>query len=207
MNKTFNIRIGVLLPALLAVALATVRADIEVGLSVKFIHNNDLFGSPPLSGVLGNSTGFAAELAKANAVLEATGRGYSLRVIEYVEIQPPAPVGQTSDYWFSLPARSNRQTIEDAALAAKAVWAWNDGAINFYVNNSTSGQCSFVGTGASISLGSNLRYSAWAASLPSSAPSHASLAPASRPTSRAVFIRRVATPLRRKTTSVSTSSM
>ncbi len=58
-----------------------------------------------------------------------------------------------ADHWFNLPARATRQYIETTALGAQAVWRWNPNAINIYVNNSASGQCSFVGSGASISLG------------------------------------------------------
>ncbi len=63
-----------------------------------------------------------------------------------------------ADHWFNLPARGDgvRQYIETTALAATQTWAWNPNAINIYVNNSSSGQCSFVGSGTSISLGGSI---------------------------------------------------
>jgi hypothetical protein len=64
--------------------------------------------------------------------------------------------GVSRHYWYNLPARSNRQTIETAALADQTTWRWHSGAINIYVNNTGSGQCSFVGGGSSISLGGSL---------------------------------------------------
>lgn len=60
------------------------------------------------------------------------------------------------DHWFNLPARATRQYIETTAIASQGAWRWNPGAINIYVNNSASGQCSFVGGGSSISLGTNI---------------------------------------------------
>ena len=148
MNTIFNLRIA----ASFLVMLVTASADITVRVSVKFIHNNDVASSPP-GGIIGNSTGFATEVTYGNAILAATSAGYSLNVVEYLEIQPPVPAGQASGYWYNLPARSNRQTIETAALADTATWRWNPNAINIYVNNSSSGQCSFVGGGSSIALG------------------------------------------------------
>ncbi|HXJ71675.1 MAG TPA: hypothetical protein VNM37_02440 [Candidatus Dormibacteraeota bacterium] len=140
--------------------LATATADIQVRLSVKFILNSD--GSRPavmpLEGgnEIGTQPAFEAAVRQGNQVLADTGRGYRLSVVEYVDIQPAAPSGQAADYWFNLPARSNRQTIEDAATASaasKVTWQWNANAINIYVNNSRSGQCSLVGQGGSIALG------------------------------------------------------
>src|SRR5262249_40095972 len=37
-----------------------------------------------------------------------------------------------------------------------ATWGWNANAINVYVNNSSSGQCSFVGQGSTIALGTSI---------------------------------------------------
>ena len=56
-----------------------------------------------------------------------------------------------------LPARSNREVIESASIASPGVWLRNvNGALNIYVNNSSSGSCSFVGSGDSIALGSTI---------------------------------------------------
>lgn len=133
---------------------AQLRADITVRVSVKFILKPD--GTRPADGNIGTTTGFDAEITRGNGILAATGRGYRLQVVEYLDIRPPVPGGQASDYWYNLPARSNRSVIEGAALADQATWRWNGNSINIYVNNSSSGQCSFVGTGGAITLGNDI---------------------------------------------------
>ena len=284
--------IQLLLLTLLAAALPAI-ADIEVNVSVKFIHNNDGPNTRP-GGVVGTVAGFGQEITRGNNILNATSRGYSLRVVEYLDFTPPPPSagnagvtggltagsatvtcsntaalqpwmrvqgtgipantviwsinantsflmslpatvdlasvaitgtapasvsltgGTTSgsdtvtcnntaglqpwmrvqgpgipsntvildissnvqftmsnnatatapsvaitgsfpgDHWFNVPARAARSYIEATALAAPAAWQWNPNAINFYVNNSASGQCSFVGTGGAITLGGSI---------------------------------------------------
>jgi hypothetical protein len=130
--------------------ISQVRAEITVRLSVKFIQNSD--GTRP-SGNISTSGGFDAEITRGNQILAATGRAYKLQVVEYLDIRPPAPAGSNANYWFTLPARANRAVIEAAALADMATWNWNGSTINMFVNNSSSGQCSFVGSGTSISFG------------------------------------------------------
>jgi len=145
-----------LLLTLLAIMLPA-KADIEVRISVKFIKNFD--GTRPMNSSnidLSTSTAFEAEITHGNAVLAATGRGYRLRVVEYLDIQPPAPSGQAANYWYILAARDNRSTFEAAAQADMATWRWHSNAINIFVNNSSSGSCSFVGNGVSISMGSTI---------------------------------------------------
>ncbi len=216
--------IQLLLLTLMAAALPA-RADIEVRLSVKFILNAG--GAAPTNSSdidLSTSTAFDAEITHGNATLAATGRGYRLRVVEYLNIQPPSPAAATvsitggitsgsatvtcsntaglqtwmrvlgagvpantvvlginpntsftisnnalytapsewysgsfpADHWYQVPARSAREYIEAAALAAQTTWRWNPSAINIYVNNSRSGSCSFVGNGLSIAMGSTI---------------------------------------------------
>jgi hypothetical protein len=137
---------------MLASGMAAARADITVRLSVKFIHNLDPANTGP-GGNIGTAAGFAAEVDYANQVLDATGTGFRVSVLEYLDIRPQPPAGQSSGYWFTLPARENKLAMETGALADKATWRWNTGAINIYVNNTTSGQCSFVGSGSTITLG------------------------------------------------------
>jgi hypothetical protein len=134
----------------------TLHAEIEVWLSVKFILHTD--GTRPTGSGIDVSTGsgFQEEVKWGNQAMGRAGRGFRLRVVEYLDIRPPVPPGQPADYWYNLPARSNRQTIETAAVADETTWRWHTGAINIYVNNSASGSCSFVGSGASIALGGSL---------------------------------------------------
>ena len=145
----------------LFVLAAPSHAGVEVKLSVKFILSAS--GTPPVfvpgpgNFDVSNQAGFDAEVAWANAILDATGRAYRLRVIEYKSVQPPAPAGQDPSYWYNVDARSSRQAIEDAALADPVTWGWyGNGALNIYINNSSSGQCSLIGTGDSISLGATI---------------------------------------------------
>lgn len=137
---------------------ATLHAQIEVWLSVKFILKADDGARPGTGSPIDISTvsAFRDEVDWGNQVLSDTGRGFKLRVVEYADIRPPVPPGQSSDYWYNLPARSNRQTIETAAVADETTWRWHSGAVNIYVNNSRSGQCSFIGSGSSVSLGASI---------------------------------------------------
>jgi hypothetical protein len=139
--------------AMWTASLGTATANLNVNLSVKFILNAD--GTRPNGGI-GSASGFGGEVSHGNQVLSATGRGFRLVVVEYLDIQPPAPAGQSEDYWFKLPARENRQTIESAARADPGTWRWHESAINIYVNNTSSGQCAFVGSGSAISLGKSV---------------------------------------------------
>lgn len=150
--KTLPLRLGLAL-GLLGSSTASLYADVTVRLSVKFILSST--GTHP-SGNAGTLALFQAEVDRGNAILAATGRGYRMQIVESFDIQPTAPAGQPANYWFDLPARSNRSTFENAAVANQALWRWSTTAINFHVNGSSSGQCSFVGNGNSISLGDNI---------------------------------------------------
>lgn len=152
MNNPLHLaRVGAALLLWLAAA-PQLLADISVRLSVKFILNSD--GTRP--GGIGTNDTFQVEVDRGNGILAATGRGVRLQVVEYIDIQPAAPAGNSADYWFTLNARTNKAIFENAALADPATWRWNAGAINIYVNNSASGQCSFVNGGFSISLGATI---------------------------------------------------
>lgn len=126
-------------------------AEIAVRISVKFILNTN--GAYSAGGNIGTNDGFQAEIDRGNPILAATGRAYKMQVVEYIGIQPPAPAGSNATYWYNLDARNNRSTIENAAMADTVTWRWNPNALNIYVNNSSSGSCSFIGSGVSISLG------------------------------------------------------
>ena len=94
MNAIFNTRTAAFLLSLLAV-LTTAHADIEVVVSVKFIRNNDAANTRPGStlpgGGIGTVASFGQEITYDNAVLDTTTRGYSLTVVEYLDITPSAP--------------------------------------------------------------------------------------------------------------------
>ena len=90
MIALFQLRAIALSLSLLVFSLATARADIEVLVSVKFIHNNDGPNTRP-GGNIGTVAGFGQEVTYGNTVLDATTRGYSTTVVEYLDITPPAP--------------------------------------------------------------------------------------------------------------------
>ena len=90
-----------LLLTLLAAAWPA-RADIEVNVSVKFIHNNDGPNTRPsgtgnaVNSAIGTVAEFGQEVTYGNNILYATSRGYSLRVVEYLDITPPSPSTATA---------------------------------------------------------------------------------------------------------------
>jgi hypothetical protein len=134
--------------------LAPLLPAVEVRLSVKFIEMPD--GTPPQAGVIGSRAGFDQEVAYGNEVLARTGRGYVLRVVEYVDIQPPPPPNAPADYWYNLDARANSAQIESAAVGNPGVWRHDVSVINLYVNNSSSGQCCGLLGLRTISLGQSI---------------------------------------------------
>lgn len=157
--KLLRIPLALVLIVALTSIVGTVesRADIDIRLSVKFIRNTD--GAYPAggAGTIGTNSTFQVEVDLGNAVLSATGRGYKLQVVEYLGIQPPPPTGQPANFWFTNDARSSVRAMEAASIADPTGWRRNNnGAVNIYVNNSSSGQCSFNGNGDSISLGTSI---------------------------------------------------
>jgi hypothetical protein len=158
MNSRF-IHLFIVLVAAFGIA-TNVHAEIEVLLSVKFIlHPNGTRPSAAAGPIsISNVVDFNAEVIHGNRALAHAARGFKLRVVEYLDVRPSAPPGQPVDYWFNLDARQQRQAIETAAVAdtTTTTWLWNANALNIYINNSSSGSCSFVGSGLSIALGATV---------------------------------------------------
>lgn len=158
MKAMFILPCRLLALLVLLAASLPLYAEIEVRLSVKFIlHPNGTRPSAadgPIS--ISNVVDFIAEVDHGNRALAFAARGFKLRAVEFLDIHPSAPSGQPADYWFNLAARDERQTIETAALADTTTWRWHAGAINIYINNSSSGSCSFIGNGSSISMGATI---------------------------------------------------
>lgn len=132
----------------------------EIRLSVKVITDYgsgdwpglDCNGFDPCAN-LASEENFQKEVDLANRILSVAARGVSLRLVEYVSIRPAPPAGQATNYWFTLPARDNRARVEAAASADKTGWRWHDSAVNIFINNTSSGQCSLPPTGGSILMG------------------------------------------------------
>src|SRR5687767_7245104 len=122
---------------LLAILALPAAAEIEIRISVKFIHHPNgtapVYPNPAWSGSsvdVSNYAGVAAEVTRGNQILAATGRGYRLRLDTiFANIQPPIPEDQPQDYWYNMNARANRATMENAAIQeftfGNNAWAWS----------------------------------------------------------------------------------
>jgi hypothetical protein len=109
-------------------------AQLRWRMSVKFILNAS--GNRPSSGVINTDQEVQDQVDNANAVLRSYGRGYEFQLIEIVNL---AGVSQ----WYNSD-RDEKDALEAAAEANKALYAYRDNAINVYINgNSGSAICSF----------------------------------------------------------------
>lgn len=118
-------------------------ADINWRVSVKFILNAG--GNRSASGVINTDQEVQDQIDLANAILDATGRGYGMQLTEIVDL---AGVSQ----WFNADVDgTTRDNLQAAALGDPATYAWRTNAINIYVLGSGgSGICSFPGDGNEI---------------------------------------------------------
>jgi len=124
--------IGCALFVLLAPTEAS--AQLRWRISVKFILNAS--GNRPATGIINTDQEVQDQIDNANAVLRATGRGYQFQLTEIVDL---AGVSQ----WYNVD-RDNKDALEIAAEANKALYAYRDNAINVYINgNDGSAICSF----------------------------------------------------------------
>jgi hypothetical protein len=133
-------------------------AQVQWRLSVKFIldaggmmpTNSNGFGDNSVN--LTNRQAVNNNIQFANRLLDQTGRGFRFDLTEIQEVRDASG-------FFNAPARSlaNKEALEAAATAnaaARAQFFWRDDAINVYINNTSSGICSFVGSGNIIFTGS-----------------------------------------------------
>lgn len=148
---------------LLALALCLLAhpasAQIQWRISVKFILGAG--GQAPTNtstnfGVSGiNFTSRQAvtdNINFANQLLARTGRGFRFNLTEIQDVTG-------AEGFFNQSARSlaNKVALEAVAnsnAASRAQFFWRDNAINVYINNTSSGICSFVGSGNIIFAGS-----------------------------------------------------
>jgi hypothetical protein len=132
--------------------------QLEWRISVKFIRgssgqrpsNSGGFGSSSVALV--NNQAVIDNINYANELLDRTGRGYRFRLTEIRDVS-----GWSG--FFSLAARDggNKAALEAVATSnatTRAEFFWRDDAINVYINNTTSGYCSFPGSGNVIFAGS-----------------------------------------------------
>ncbi len=135
------------------------QAQLEWRISVKFIlgasgqrpSNSGGFGA---SGVaLIDNASVISNINYANQLLDRTGRGYRFRLTEIQDVS-----GWSG--FFSIAARdgANKAALEAVATSnatTRAQFFWRDNAINVYINNTSSGYCSFPGQGNVIFVGSS----------------------------------------------------
>lgn len=133
-----------------ALAVGSARADIHWRVSVKFILGPG--GARPCCDFTTNAD-VAAQIQRGNDALKATGRGYSLDLIEIVDVAG-------LEEFFNIDARDsdNRGTLELIVRFGPPSFGWRDDAINMYVNNSTnSAVCAFPDEGSLLLFGQGLR--------------------------------------------------
>jgi len=146
--------------ALLAIcgAVGTASAQIQWRISVKFIlgpsgQMSTNAGAFTTNGVdLASHQAVTTNINYANQLLDRTGRGFRFNLIG---IQDEG--GASSFFNLSAWSETNTVSLEAAATtsaAASAQFLWRDDAINVYINNTSSGVCSFVGSGTIVFTGS-----------------------------------------------------
>jgi hypothetical protein len=137
-----------------------VRAEINIRISVKFIL--DANGNLPVNSSstafggsttnLINSQAVVNNINFSNQLLAQMGRGYRIDLTEIRQVS-----GASRFYNINARSSENRIDLETAATAGPAArdrYFWRDDAINIYINNTSSGVCSFPGHYSAIFVGS-----------------------------------------------------
>lgn len=148
----FPVAVALWLPALSG------HAQIQWRISVKFILGAS--GQMPTNsnGFSGNSVNLTNRQAVidnfnlANQLLDRTGRGFRFNLTEIQEVS-----GASGFFMLSARSEPNKVALEAVATSnatSRAQFFWRDDAINVYINNTSSGICSFVGSGNIIFTGS-----------------------------------------------------
>ena len=112
------------------------RAQIEWRVSVKFILDGQ--GQRPSFGNFRTDGHVNAELQAANIVLDRTGRGYRLNVVEIRNLTGLAN-------WSNIGCvRADRNALDSAAKSNPQAFLWRSDAINVYITHAQCGGiCSF----------------------------------------------------------------
>jgi hypothetical protein len=133
-------------------------AQIQWRISVKFILGSGNMMPTNSDGFDASSVNLISRQAVidninfANQLLDRTGRGFRFNLTEIQDVTG-------AEGFFNASARSlaNKEALEAAATAnaaSRAQFFWRDDAINVYINNTSSGICSFVGQGNIVFTGS-----------------------------------------------------
>jgi len=137
---------------------SSARADLNVRVSVKFILSAG--GNRPSNGggwgangvdLVDNAT-VISNINYANELMRRHRRGYQYTLTEIQDVS-----GWSG--FFNLAARNgpNKDALQAVATSnatTRAQFFWRDNAINIYINNTSSGVCSFPGPEAAIFVGS-----------------------------------------------------
>jgi hypothetical protein len=85
-------------------------------------------------------------------LLRANGRGYQFQLTEIQNVS-----GWSSFFNLSARNQANKEALENTATSnatTRAQFFWRDNAVNVYINNTSSGYCSFPGSGSAVFIGS-----------------------------------------------------
>lgn len=148
-----NLRLPLLLAAALLLPIPA-RADITIRVSIKFILSST--GQRPTNccGFLAATANLTSEQAVrdnidfSNELMRRNGRGYTFQVTEVLEVS-----GWSGFYNLAARDSGNRSALEAVATSnstTRAQFYWRDNAINIYINNTSSGVCSFPDTGNNV---------------------------------------------------------
>jgi hypothetical protein len=146
-----NTRLFSLLLALLCGA-GVAHGQLNVRVSIKFIlsaggarpSNGGCFGANGVN--LTSDQAVRDNIALANELMDRMGRGYRYQLTEIQDV-----TGWSG--FFNLAARNgaNKAALEAVATSnatTRAQFFWRDNAVNIYINNTSSGWCSFPGDNA-----------------------------------------------------------
>lgn len=137
----------------------TAEAQLRVRVSIKFILGSS--GQRPSIGgggfgsssyALTSDSAVISNINYANELLTRMGRGYQYQLTEIQDVS-----GWSGFFSISARDQSNKEDLEAVATSnatTRAQFFYRSDAINIYINNSSSGYCSFPGGGTIIFAGS-----------------------------------------------------
>jgi hypothetical protein len=145
--------------AVLAFFEPAAQAQLRVRVSVKFILGSS--GQRPSVGgggfgsssyALTSDSAVISNINYANELLTQMGRGYQYQLTEIQDVS-----GWSGFFSISARDQGNKEDLEAVATSnatTRAQFFYRSDAINIYINNSSSGYCSFPGGGTIIFAGS-----------------------------------------------------
>jgi len=124
----------------------TLHGQTECRVSVKFILDGQ--GRRPTFGSINTDAEVLNQVSLANGILESAERNFRLRLIEILDLDG------VSQFASAECQTADRDSLEAAAEADPATYAWRSDAINVYISHAPCGGiCSFPGSSDLILLG------------------------------------------------------